>query len=122
MIKKIFVILILFFAINVVYAGSYEDAMAKYNNVFLYLYTKDCSTCRNFDKTFNQIQSQNKDYGFVKVDADTSYGRKLMLSFKGRYVPYIVLTDVKKNKIANVSISCVMDEICLIRAMKSFKG
>ena len=122
MIRKIFLVLVLFLAVNAVYAGSYEDAVAKNNNVFLYLYSKDCKTCKEFEPILNKIQNQNKDYAFVRADVYTPYERQLMINFKGRYVPYIVLTDVKKNKSVNISHSCAMDEICLMRAMKSFKG
>ena len=122
MLKKFSAIFLLLSVANSVFAGSYEEALKKSNNVFLYLYTKDCKTCKVFDSTFNSIQKQNKDYAFVKIDAESTYGSNLMHKFRGRYVPYVVLSDKKNNKSVNVSHSCVMDEICLIRAMKSFKG
>ena len=68
------------------------------------------------------IQKSNKDYGYVKVNAETSYGMRLMIKYRGRFVPYIVLTNSKTKKSVNVNHSCVMNELCLIRAMKNFKG
>ena len=107
---------------NTVYAGSYEDALQKNDKVFLYFYTPGCRTCKVFDGIYNNIQQNNKEYAFVKLNAETSYGTKLMIKFKGSYVPYIILTDSKTNKSVNVNHSCVMDDVCLMRAMKSFNG
>lgn len=104
-----------------VYAGTYEDSLLKSDRVFLYLYTTDCRVCNMFDSIYKKISAENKDFNFVKVNADTSYGRYLMIKFRGRYVPYIILTDTKSKRSVNVSHSCVMDDVCLLRAMKSFK-
>ena len=56
MLNKFLIVLTLLLLVNLAYAGSYEDALAKNNNVFLYLYTKDCSTCRQFDKIFRCVK------------------------------------------------------------------
>ena len=66
------------------------------------------------------LAKENKEFGFVKVNADTSYGRYLIIRFKGRYVPYIIMTNSKTKRSVNISHSCVMDDVCLLRAMKSF--
>ena len=47
---------------------------------------------------------------------------RLMLKFKGRYVPYIILTSSKTKKSVSLNHTCVMDEVCLMRAIKSFNG
>ena len=121
MFKKILIIFALF-AVNIVYAGSYEDALQKKGKVFLYFYSPQCRTCKNFDTIFNSLKKQIPDYEFVRVNAETPYGMHLFLSFKGRYVPLIILTDAKTKKSVNINHTCVMDEVCLARAMKSFKG
>ena len=121
MFRKLLIIFALF-TINSVYAGSYENALQKNDKVFLYFYTTRCHTCKAFDPIFDNIQTQNKDYGFVKVDAETSYGTRLIMKFKGRFVPYIILTDSKTKKSVNVNHACIMNEMCLLRAMKNFHG
>ena len=44
-----------------------------------------------------------------------------MQKFKGRYVPYVVLANGKKNKAVTIDASCVANSICFERAQKSFK-
>jgi len=121
MMKK-FLLLITLLMMLPANAGVYEDALAKNNNVFLYLYTPECSTCKAFEEIYSDIQKSNKDFGYVKVNAETSYGMRLMIKYRGRFVPYIVLTNSKTKKSVNVNHSCVMNEVCLLRAMKNFKG
>ena len=122
MLRKVLVLFILFLASASVYAGSYEDALKKSDYVFLYFYSEHCSTCKIFDSIYNSIRNQNKEYAYVKVNADTPYGTQLIYRLRGRYVPYIVLKNAKTNKSVNISHTCVMNEICLLRAMNNFKG
>ena len=112
---------ILLLTVNCSYAGIYEDALAKNSKVFLYFYVNNCRTCKLFDSIYDNLKQQNKDYAFVKIDANTSYGMRLLSQFKGKYVPFIILTDSETKKSVNVNHTCVMDEVCLMRAMKSFK-
>ena len=105
-----------------VFAGEYENALKKSDSVFLYLYSSDCRTCKAFDKIYYDMAKQNNDFEFVRINADTPYGARLIRKFKGKFVPYIILTNSKTNRSVNVIHSCVMDEMCLIRALKSFKG
>ena len=120
MMKKLLILLCML--IIPAYAGTYEDALKSSDMVFLYLYTPDCRVCKEFDKTYNQLPKQNKDFKFVKVNVETSYGRRLILKYKGRFVPYIILTNSRTNKSVNVNHSCVMDEMCLLRALNSFQN
>ena len=120
MFRKILIIIALL-TMNVAYAGSYEDALKKNDKVFMYLYIPQCKTCKAFDNIYYNLQKQIKDYGFVRINAETAYGARLLAKYKGMYVPYIILTDSKTKKSVNVNHTCVMDEVCLIRVMKSFK-
>ena len=120
--KKILFILFFLLLALPISAGTYEDALKKYDNVFLYFYSSDCRTCKVFDSIYSNIQKENKNFGYVKVNVETPYGTYLMLKFRGRYVPYIILSNSKTKKNVNISHACVMDEMCLLRAMKSFKG
>lgn len=121
MLKKLLIIFALF-TVNIAYAGSYENALEKNDKVFLYLYSPVCGTCSMFNKIYNNLKLSNPEFAYVKVNAETPYGSRLMMKFRARYVPYIILTNSKTGKSVNVNHSCVMDDVCLIRAMKSFKG
>ena len=121
MLKSLLIIFSLF-AANIVYAGSYEDALKNNDKVFLYFYTPGCMTCKTFDTTFDSLKSQKKGYGYVKVNVETPYGTHLFLKFKGRYVPFIILSDSKTKKSVTVNHTCIMNDVCLMRAMKSFNG
>ena len=120
--KKIFAAIITLLFFNTAFAGVYEDALAKKEKVFLYFYTPECSTCRAFNEIFDSVKTKNSEYEFVRVNVNTSYGMRLMLKFKGRYVPYIILTSSKTKKSVSLNHTCVMDEVCLMRAIKSFNG
>lgn len=119
MLKKIFLILLLL--ISPVFAGEVEDAAQKNDRLFIYFYAPSCSTCNKFNEIYNEIKKESTDFGFVKLNAETPYGSYMMVKYHGLYVPYIILTDFKKNKTVNVNHSCAMDSVCLLRAMKSFK-
>ena len=121
MLKNILIVFLLFTA-NIVYAGSYEDALKNNDKVLLYFYTPYCSTCKAFDTTFDSLKSKKMGYGYVKINVDTPYGTHLFLKFKGRYVPFIILSDSKTKKSVTVNHTCVMSDVCLMRAMKSFNG
>ena len=56
----------------------------------------------------------------VKADADTLYGLNLLKKFKGRYIPYVVMTDSKTKKSSVISPYCTVDKLCLERALKAF--
>lgn len=121
--RKISLIIFVFLIVTgSVIAGVYEDALRKNEKVFLYLYTPECNSCREFDSVFYKLKKQNKDYEYVKVNANTSYGRNLAIKYRTQYVPFILLTNSKSNKSVTVRHTCFMDEVCLIRAMKSFNG
>ena len=120
MLKKLYILSILLLFSNV-YAGVFEDAMSKQNNVLLYLYSNDCSMCNQFLPIYDSLSQSHKDITFVKVDAETSYGINLMRKFKGLYVPFVVISSPKSKKHAVINPYCVIDTICIERAIKSFK-
>lgn len=104
------------------YAGIYDEALKGNKNVLLYLYTSDCRACRSFVNVYDELAKTNKDFKFVKVDAETKEGLSLMRKFRGYYVPYIVLTNPQSKKSAVIKPYCSMDSLCLERALKNFKG
>ena len=119
MIRILFVLFALL-SINIAQAGSYEDALKKNDKVFLYFYLPDCRTCNAFNPIYESLKSKNKEYGFVKINVETPYGYYTFSKFRGRYVPLIILTDSKTKKSVQVSHTCIIDNMCLMRAMKSF--
>ena len=104
------------------YAGIYEDSLSKNDKVFLYFYTPECGTCRAFDSIYDELIPQHKDYKFVKVNARTAYGAHLMQKFRGKYVPYIILSNSKTKKNVEVVPYCAMNSLCIERALTNFKG
>lgn len=75
-----------------------------------------------FNPVYDSLRKIYKDYEFVKVDASQRYGYGLMMKFKGNYVPYIIITNKKKNKNASVGLSCVLNEMCIDRTLNNFKS
>ena len=119
--KYLFLFICLFYAIPV-FAGIYENAVAGNKDVLLYLYTKDCMMCKRFDPEFEHLKKVYPNLNFISVDAETAYGARLMWKFRGRYVPYLVLTKHKSSKSAVIHPSCSLDEMCMERVLKEFKG
>lgn len=121
MFKKCF--LLLFMLILPVSAGEVEKALDKGNNVFLYLYTPSCKYCNMFSPIYNKlVRTHDGEYSFIKIDASTVYGRTLMSTYRGSYVPYVVLINKHTNKLMRVDPACLIDTPCIEAAMKKFRG
>ena len=118
--KKIILFLFLFLILPS-QAGVYEDALSRNNDVLLYIYTPTCRSCMSFTPIYNDVIKQHPNLKGVMVNAETAYGFQLLQKFKGRYVPYVVLANGKKNKAVTIDASCVANSICFERAQKSFK-
>ena len=122
MLKKLFAFCTIFLTLPV-FAGEFEDALVKYDNVFLYIYTPDCSVCRQFDEKYKKLAKiYDKHYGFVKVDASNAYGRILLRSFWGQYVPFVVLVSEKNRTASRIEPDCIMDMACLEKSIKDFQN
>ena len=89
-------------------AGEVENAIAKGDNVFLYLHSPSC-------------KYYNGQYSFFKVDTTTKYGHELMYEFGGTYVPYVVLINGKKKAAMHIPPACLLDNVCLEAEMKEFR-
>ena len=84
MLKKCLLILISM-AFLPVFAGEVENAINKGNNVFLYLYTPDCSYCQKFSPRYDKLAKMyDGQYNFFKIDANTAYGRDLIVKYRGK--------------------------------------
>lgn len=120
MFRKCLLILSLFWLVPV-QAGELEDAFAKNSNVFLYMYTPQCSYCTQFAPRYNKISKMYEgQYAFLKLDANTSYGRKVFRAYKGMYVPYVLLLNNKKSLGVQLAPSCLMDTACVDKELKNF--
>lgn len=104
-----------------VFAGQYEDALRTGKPVCLYLYTKTCKYCKQFKPIFEKIAQNNKNtYRFVSIDAESPYGRLLMRDLYGAYVPYVVLSDAKRQYFVPIAPSCAIEYSCIEKEMKNF--
>ena len=121
MLKKVLLLICMLFL--PVYAGVFEDALEQNDNVFLYIYTTDCGTCTQFMPKYEKLKKlYGKNYGFVKVDANEPYGSILMSTLYGKYVPFVVLVSAKHRIAAHIDPSCLMDNICVEKALKDFQN
>ena len=122
--RKIFTVLILLFLGCIgVKAGELEQALSSGANTFLYLYTPRCGFCTKFTPRYNKLSKMYEgSYKFIKLDADTAYGNKILRSYGGYYVPYVLLINSKKNKVTQISPSCLSDLACIERKMKDFRN
>ena len=118
---KNFFIFILLLAGIPAFAGQYEDALRTGKPVLLYMYTHQCKYCKQFEPVFEKLaQSYKREYGFVKVDAESPYGRLLMRDFRAGYVPYVILADAKRQFITSIDPTCLLEYSCAHRNMKEF--
>ncbi len=119
MLKKFIIILCLFSFIPV-HAGELENALKQNKNVFLYMYTPECGYCQKFEPRYNKISKMyDKNYTFVKLNANTQYGYSIFRRFNGRGVPYVVLIN-SKNKANAVDYYCLMQTECTDKVLKKF--
>ncbi len=122
MLKKCLLIILMLAAIPV-YAGELEDAMARGVDIFLYIYTPDCSYCNEFLPTYNKLaKTYENNYKFIKADASTQYGKKLLVQFGGRYVPFVVMLNAQRRVLLHVDPDCLSDTACVEKKVKEFKG
>lgn len=123
MIKKGLLLILSAFFIIPSFAGEVENAINKGHNVFLYLYTPDCKYCKIYSPKYNElIKSHNGEFAFIKENASTNYGRKLMYEYRGGYVPYVVMINGKKHKAMQILPDCLMDTVCTETEMKRFRS
>ncbi len=119
MFKKCLLILISM-AFLPVFAGEVENAINKGHNVFLYLYTSDCSYCQQFMPRYNKLTKMyDGQYNFFKINAMSPYGKELMRNYQGSYVPYVLLLNKKKGM--NLTPSCLDDMACVEKGLKDFR-
>ena len=113
--------LILIMSIQTVFAGVYNDIVNSKSKTLLYLYTPECSYCVTFNKIYQKLtQKFGNNCKFVKVNAHSSEGMKLMQKYRGVFVPYILLIDNNKEYVAMLSPNCLFDYACTSSAVENF--
>ena len=122
MFKKIFLIFILSLFLPAI-AGEYEDAIKSNNYVLLYMYTPKCGYCAKFNPIYNKIKTvYGKKYKFVKVDASTEYGKKLMWDCGAYYIPYVLLVNNQTRSIGKIQQECLFNYACMQHALDNFSN
>ena len=121
MLKKLVILTSLIFALPA-YAGEYENALMTGNSVFLYLYTKECRYCKQFNPIYEKLTdgTYKNNYKFLKIDANTEYGGNLMRMFRASYVPFVVLVDAKRQVMSGVTPTCLLNQSCVDKELKLF--
>ena len=120
MLKK-FIFCFIVFLILPAYAGELESALKNNEDVFLYLYTSFCGTCKQFNPVYENIMNNyNKKYKFIKINAETPYGYSLVRRYNVMYVPFVALINSKR--IWQLDGSCLIDAGCTTEALNKFKN
>lgn len=102
-------------------AGVYEDALKQNERVFLYIYTQNCGYCVRFKPIYEKLATKySQKCRFVKVDADTEYGKSLARVFGVRFVPYVVLANSKMGQTALLPPNCLLHFECADDVMRGF--
>ena len=113
MLKKFLLILTLLISIPV-FAGEYEDAIKLSDKVLLYLYTPNCNYCNRFAPYYDKLSEiYSGKCKLLKIDATTRYGEELAKRFGIRFVPYVVLVEVKKDRGVVITPSCLVEYSCV---------
>ncbi len=103
------------------YAGDLENALKNNQDVFLYLYTTFCGTCKQFNPIYENLENINKKkYKFLKINAETPYGYYLARRYNAIYVPFVLLINNKK--VWQLDGSCLVDVKCTTDALNNFKN
>ena len=123
MIRIIIMIFFFFGYVCPVYSGELENSLEAGENIFLYLYTKNCGYCEKFNPVYKKIETTfNKNIKFIKIDAYTAYGRYLMKSFKANYVPYVVFINSKSNDAVEFAPNCLLSYSCSEKALRDMSN
>ena len=122
MLKKLLISLCLIFSIPA-FAGQLENALKNNQNVFLYIYKEDCGLRQQFNPVYKKISKKhNNKFGFLKISADTSYGRQLAAVYNVRFVPFVVMIHSDDKNSATVDPRCLINEACISRVLNNFSS
>lgn len=117
--KRVLCILLLLLILPV-FAGEYQKAFKNkdVNYIFLYMYTRDCGYCKEFSPIYEKLKQKYSDrVKFVKVDAYSFEGQTLSRNYKANYVPFGLFIDKQQNNGYQMSVSCMLQYSCAVKAM-----
>ena len=104
-----------------VYSDELENAVLNNDRVFLYLYTSKCGYCVKFEPIYKRLfQEFRGKYKFLKINADSEYGRQVMYEMGGFYVPYVLVINHKKQKVNRLAPNCILNYNCSKLALDEF--
>lgn len=100
-------------------AGEFDNLVYRYEKIFLYLYTPECSYCVKFNPIYEKLSNKYPEKcKYIKVNANTPKGNELMQSVNGYYVPYVVLINSKTKTIKRVEPPCMLNYKCISDAVE----
>ena len=113
--------LLALFVMSSASAGVYEEALKQNERVFIYIYTQNCGYCVKFKPIYEKLAVKYAPKcKFVKIDADTEYGKNLARAFGVRFVPYVVLANSKMGQTALMPPNCLLHFECADDIMRGF--
>ena len=120
MLKNVFFVLLLF----IIQSAFPNEVISESNNFhkqFIYLYTANCGYCVKFNPIYNKIEKSYKSRcKFLKVDANSQFGQKLMQEFNAYYVPYVVMLDNDKKTLQRLTPQCLLNYACIKDSVDKF--
>ena len=103
------------------FAGELENSLTAGDNVFLYLFTKNCGYCDKFNPVYKKIEKTfSNDMKFIKIDADSAYGRSLMRTFRASYVPFVIYASGKSGDAVQFAPNCLLSYSCTEKVLNKF--
>ena len=123
MLKRFILILLvcLLSVITCIAKGQLQEVNTAEDNVFLYLYTKDCHYCTQVQPVFNKIKKKYENkVKFIKMNANLPDGFTLMTKFKATYVPFVVLISNKSRQYIEIPTQCLIEYACVDHFVDSF--
>lgn len=120
MLKKILIIVFITIC-TPIFAGEYEDAIKSNDNVLLYLYAPSCNYCKIFNPNYeNFVKIFQKKCKFLKINTETSYGRRLAEQFRIKFVPYVILVKNRESKGIVITPNCLIEYSCSEKILNDY--
>ena len=102
-------------------AGEFEAAIKNNQKVFLYITSPECGRCVRFNPIYKNISSKySKQMKFIKVDLESPYGRNLMRTYKGWYLPFVMVVNPEKGLNVKISPDCLLENACVESYIKDY--
>lgn len=115
--KKIIISLFLIFSVTVaIFAVNYNVSIAKDKPTVLYIYGQFCGACKQFEPTFNALESKfSSKFHFVKEDISSSQRAK---SLNVSETPSVYI--INQNGAQKISWDCLSQPGCFEQRLKNY--